>query len=187
MRRLGMFMHVTLDGYYADADGDMSWAHAGSDDPELQAFVAANAASASELVFGRRTYEMMASYWPTPAAAAQNSAVAARMNAAPKIVFSRTLERADWQNTRLHRRDMVATMKALKTEPGPDLAILGSGDIVGQLAAAGLIDNYQIMVNPIALGAGRALFGGLNAPLSLRLTSTRTFASGKVLLCYAPM
>jgi dihydrofolate reductase len=182
-----MFMHVSLDGYYADADGNMHWAHAGSDDPELQAFVAANAASASVLVFGRRTYEMMASYWPTPAATAQNPAVAAAMNAAPKIIFSRTLERADWQNTHLHRSDMVATMRALKAAPGPDLAILGSGDIVGQLAAAGLIDDYQIMVNPIALGAGRALFGGMSAPLSLHLTSTRGFfASGKVLLCYAP-
>jgi dihydrofolate reductase len=186
VRGLSMFMHVSLDGYYADAAGDMSWAHAGSDDPELQAFVAANAASASVLVFGRRTYQMMASYWPTPAAEAQDPVVAAGMNAAPKIVFSRTLERADWTNTRLYRGDMVAAMTAIKAEPGPDLAILGSGEIVAQLAAAALIDTYQIMVNPVALGAGRALFGGLETPVSLRLTSTRAFGSGKVLLCYAP-
>jgi dihydrofolate reductase len=186
VRRLGMFMHVSVDGYYADAHGDMSWAHAGSDDPELQAFVASNASNASILVFGSRTYQMMASYWPTSAAAAQNPAVAAGMNAAPKIVFSRTLERADWVNTRLYRGDVVAAMTAIKAEPGPDLAILGSGEIVTQLAAAALIDDYQIMVNPIALGAGHALFGGLKTPVPLRLTSTRAFGSGKVLLCYTP-
>ena len=186
MRRLGMFMHVSLDGYYADTDGDMSWGHDGSDDPEWQAFVAANAASDAVLVFGRLTYQMMVGYWPTPTAAAQNPQVAARMNAATKVVFSRSLKSADWHNTTLIGGDIVAATRNLKAATGPDLAILGSGSIVGQLAAAALIDDYQIVVNPLALGAGRALFGGLNEPLALRLTSTRAFDNGKVLLCYAP-
>jgi dihydrofolate reductase len=182
-----MFMHVSLDGYYADADGDMSWGHRGSDDPEWQAFVAGNAASDAALVFGRKTYQMMAGYWPTAAAAQQNPHVAARMNGAPKIVFSRSLQSADWQNTQLIGGDISNAVRKLKAEPGPDLAILGSGSIVGHLAAAALIDDYQIVVNPLALGAGQTLFGDLPAPLELRLTSTRAFANGKVLLCYAPL
>ena len=186
MRRLDVFMHVSIDGCYADANGDMSWAHAGSEDAEWQAFVAGNANSDAVLVFGRKTYELMAGYWATPLAREQNPQVAARMNAASKIVFSRTLQRAEWENTRPYCDDIVATMKALKAAPGPDLVTLGSGEIVAQFAAAGLIDGYQIVVNPIALGGGRALFSGLVAPLELRQTSTRTFANGKVLLGYAP-
>jgi dihydrofolate reductase len=184
MRKLSAFTHITLDGYFATIAGDMSWAHAGSDDPEWRGFVAQNAGAGGTLLFGRVTYEMMASYWPTPAARAASPAVAERMNAMPKLVASRTLDAPAWSHTRLIR-DLVADVRALKAEPGDDLAILGSGSLLPQLADAGLIDSYQVVINPLALGAGKAIFAGLAHRLALRHTATRTFGNGKVLLSYA--
>jgi dihydrofolate reductase len=148
--------------------------------------VAGNATSGGVLVFGRITYEMMASYWPTPMAQKAAPAIAEGMNSLPKIVFSRTLAAASWSNTRLIKGNLAAEIRKLKKEPGPDLVILGSGTLVSQLAQENLIDDYQLIVNPIVLGAGKPLFTALKAPLSLKLTSTRTFANGNVLLGYQP-
>ena len=184
MRKLGVFNHVSLDGYFVDANGDMSWAKADHQDAEWNAFVAGNASGEGMLVFGRVTYEMMASFWPTPTAIEMMPAVAAGMNNMPKVVFSRTLNEASWNNTTLVKGDPAAAVRQLKHESGPDMVILGSGTIVAQLARQGLIDGYQIVVNPVVLGSGRTMFEG--APLSLRLTSTRAFRNGNVLLCYEP-
>ena len=148
MRRLVAFNHVSLDGCFVDANGDMRWVHQHPDDAEWSAFVHDNAGAGGTLVFGRVTYEMMASWWPTPAAARAAPVVAERMNAMPKVVFSRTLSGASWQNTDLLRGDPAVEMARLKREAGPGMAILGSGSIISQLAQAGLIDEYQFVVNP---------------------------------------
>jgi len=92
MRKLIVFNHVTLDGYFAAVNGDFSWAHSGNDDPEYSAFVAENAKGEGELLFGRVTYELMASYWPTALADQHDPVIAARMNGMPKVVFSKTLD-----------------------------------------------------------------------------------------------
>lgn len=186
MRKLTSFTHVTLDGFFADSNGDMSWAHQGNDNAEWSAFVAGNAQGGGALVFGRVTYDMMAGYWPSPAARQANPVVAERMNALPKIVFSRTLAKASWSNTTLVKGELLGAAKKLKAESGPDMAILGSGSIVAQLAGAGLIDDLQLVVNPLVLGQGKALFAGIEKPLSLKLTKSRTFGNGKVVLWYAP-
>jgi len=185
-RGLGAFIHLSLDGYYCDAKGDMGFAHKPPDDEEWQTFVKGNASGDSVLVFGRRTYDMMAAWWPTPAAAQAMPEVAARMNGASKVVFSRTMTSAAWQNTTLIAEDAVAAIRRMKEEPGPDMTILGSGSLVGQLAGAGLVDTLQVVVNPIALGGGQALFAGLTRPLDLALTGTRVFRNGAVVLWYAP-
>lgn len=185
-RQLSAFMHVNLDGYCCDPRGDMSFEHKPPDDAEWQEFVAENAAGGGVLVFGRTTYDMMAAWWPTPAAAKAMPEVAAQMNALPKIVFSRTLTSADWNNTTLIKNDLVGTIRRMKAEPGPDMAILGSGSVVTQLAA-GLIDTIQIVVNPVALGAGNSFLAGLRQPLKLTLTHARTFGNGSVVLWYAPV
>lgn len=104
----------------------------------------------------------------------------------PKVVFSRTLDTAMWNNTTLVKGDMVAEMRKLKQAPGKNMTILGSGSIVAQLAQAGLIDEYQIAVKPVVLGAGRTMFDGINAQLNLKLTTSRSFGNGNVFLCYAP-
>jgi dihydrofolate reductase len=185
MRRLTVFNNVTLDGYFADSNGDMSWAHKGDD--EWNGFVAENATGGGVLVFGRITYELMASYWPTPRAMEIDAVVAERMNVLPKVVFSRTLSEASWNNTRLVSKDIAAAVRAMKTEPGQDMVIFGSGTIVSQLASEGLIDEYQLVVNPLVLGGGRTMFDGIGGKLPLRLTRTRAFGNGNVLLCYEPM
>jgi dihydrofolate reductase len=184
MRKLAAFHQVTLDGYFAGPNGDISWAHKGSEDAEWNAFVAGNAQGGGLLVFGRVTYELMASYWPTAQALANDPIVARQMNDLPKVVFSRTRSSASWSNTRVMRGDMAAEMRNMKAESGKDMTILGSGSVVSQLAQEGLIDQYQIVVNPVVLGSGRTLFDGIKRQLALKLTKTRTFGNGKVLLCY---
>jgi dihydrofolate reductase len=183
MRKLSVFNSISLDGYFTDASGDMSWAHAGGDDPEFAAFTSGNASGDGALVFGRVTYEMMASFWTTSQAAQMMPEVAAGMNRMQKIVFSRTLQRADWSNTRLIKDDPAAAMGALKAEEGPDMVILGSGTIVAQLAQAKLIDAYQFAIVPIVLGAGRTLFEGVDRA-TLKLTDTRAFKNGKIVASY---
>ena len=187
MRRLSVFNNISLDGYFTGADGDFSWAHAGGDDAEWNAFVAGNASGGGALLFGRVTYELMASFWPTSQAREQFPVVAERMNAMAKYVCSRTLDSAVWSNTTLMRGELLAEVRKLKHESGQDITILGSGTIVAQLAAAGLIDDYQCVVNPIALGGGRSMFQGLPARLPLQLTASRTFQNGKVLLSFVPV
>jgi dihydrofolate reductase len=185
VRKLIVFNHVTLDGYFTDRNGDMSWAH-NKDDAELNAFVAENASGGGQLLFGRITYELMASYWPTLIALKNDPVVAEGMNRMSKIVFSRTLDRVSWSNTKLVKGDLASEVRTMKSEPGSGMAILGSGSIVSQLAPEGLIDEYQVVVNPIVLGKGRTMFGDVEARLNLKLTRTRTFGSGKVYLCYEP-
>src|SRR6266849_1979544 len=105
MRKLIVFNHVTLDGYFTDSSGDMSWAH--KQDAEWNAFVQENASGGGELLFGRITYELMASYWPTPHAIQNAAVVAEGINNTPKVVFSRTLDKAAWNNTRLVKSGMA--------------------------------------------------------------------------------
>jgi dihydrofolate reductase len=112
--------------------------------------------------------------------------VAAAMNSAPKIVFSRTMSSVDWNNTTLVNDDVVGMVRRMKNETGSDMTILGSGSIVTLLAAAGLVDVFQVVVIPVALGAGKSLFSGLTQRLELVLTNTRVFGNGSVVLWYTP-
>ena len=186
MRRIIVFNHVTLDGYFTDANRSMDWAH-GKEDAEWNAFVAENAKGGGELLFGRITYDLMASFWPTPMAVKMMPTVAAQMNGLPKVVFSRTLGSAAWSNTTVVRGDLVQEVQRMKAAPGADMVIMGSGTIVAQLTQAGLIDEYQLVLNPIVLGKGRTLFDGVSSTPVLKPTRTRTFGNGNVLLCYEPV
>ena len=153
MRSLTVFNHVSLDGYFVDKKGDMRWAH--KQDPEWNEFVAGNARGGGVLLFGRVTYEMMASYWPTPMAAQNSPAVAEQMNNLQKVVFSRTLDKASWNNTKLVKGDLATEVRKLKQQSDEGLVIMGSGTIVSQLAQEGLIDEFEIVVCPIVIGSGR--------------------------------
>jgi dihydrofolate reductase len=185
MARLSVFNNVSLDGYFVDAHGDMSWAHNAAPDEEWHAFVEDNARGGGVLAFGRITYELMAGYWPTPIAQEDDPVVAERMNNGPKLVFSRTLTEASWNNTRVVA-DAVAEIRRLRGASGPGLAIVGSGTIVSQLARERLVDEYQVVVVPVVLGVGRTMFDGVGERLGVRLTGTRRFANGNVVLTYEP-
>jgi dihydrofolate reductase len=186
MQRLIVFNNLSLDGYFTDRNGSMSWAHGGRPDPEFSAFSARNASGGGSLIFGRVTYEMMAAFWPTEEARRQLPEVAAGMNGMTKIVFSRTLRQPPWSNTSVVRGDAVRKLRALKREKGRGLAILGSGDLVAQVAAAGIIDEYQFVIIPVVVGGGRTLFEGVRKPLFLQLAESRTFKNGRVFLRYVP-
>jgi dihydrofolate reductase len=184
MRKLIVFNSVTLDGYFTDSGGDMSWAH--KQDAEWNSFIKGNASGEGTLLFGRKTYELMAGYWPTPMAMKNDPVVAEGMNKLPKVVFSRTLDKATWSNTKLVKDDLVAAVRKMKSEPGNVMVILGSGSVVSQLAQEGLIDEFQIALNPIVLGKGKTLFEGVRNKLNLKLATSRTFQNGNVFLCYQP-
>jgi dihydrofolate reductase len=126
----------------------------------------------------------MASYWPTPDAAAQAPAIATRMNSISKTVISKTLASVDWSNSRLSNQDVQQAISSLKQAPGRDLLLLGSADLASTLTKLRLIDEYRIMVNPVVLGEGQPVFKNVNQKLALKLLSTRKFLSGNVLLCY---
>ncbi|HZD50286.1 MAG TPA: dihydrofolate reductase family protein [Silvibacterium sp.] len=186
MRKLIVFNHVSLDGYFVDANGSMNWAKTRKDDAEWNAFVEQNASGDGPLLFGRKTYELMIRYWPTPMAAQHDAAVADRMNQLPKVVFSKTLNDVSWSNTKLVKDGLADEVRRMKQESGDGITILGSGTLVSQLADEGLIDEYHVVVNPVALGEGRTMFEGLKDKLSVKPTKSRTFANGCVYLVYEP-
>jgi dihydrofolate reductase len=184
-RKLIVFEMVSVDGYFTGEKGDLSWAHR-AQDPEWKEFTAQNAKGGGVFLFGRVTYEMMAAHWPTPEAARQDPVVAESMNKNQKIVFSRSLDNPTWQNTRVVKGNVAAEVRKLKEEAGPPLVVMGSGSIVSLLAAEGLVDDYQLITIPVALGKGRTLFEGAPHPVALKRNNERSFQNGNLLLCYAP-
>jgi dihydrofolate reductase len=186
MGRLLVFNQVSLDGYFAGLNGDIGWAKKDPNDAEWNAFVAGNARGGGMLLFGRITYELMASYWPTPDAIQNDPVVAGLINRRPKVVFSRTLDKVSWSNTKLVKGGLEGEVRRMKEQAEKGIAILGSGSLVAQLSQEGLIDEYQLVVTPVVLGAGKNLFEGIKKKLNLKLTGTRTFSNGSVLMSYIP-
>jgi len=184
MGKVVVFNSISLDGYFTDANNDMSFAHRGEGDPEWNGFVSGNARGGGKLLFGRITYELMAGFWPTPMAAEQMPEVAQQMNKLPKVVFSRSLDKATWNNTKLVKGDLIEEVRRMKKESSEDMVILGSGSIVSQLSEHELIDEYQLVIIPIALGKGRTMFEGIRERLPLKLTASKSFSNGNVVLSY---
>ena len=183
MRKIFAFIMTTLDGYYEGPNQEFDfWVI----DEEFDEFSVEQLDEVDTLLFGRVTYEGMAAYWPTPAAEQDDPRVAAKMNGLSKIVVSRTLEKAEWANTRLIKDDVSQELRELKQEPGKDIAIFGSSDLTVSLLEMGLVDEVRIMVNPVVLGAGKSVFRTAGERISLKLTKSRPFNSGNVLLYYQP-
>lgn len=181
MGKLIAYNFTTLNGYFKGPDNDISWHRHGE---EENGFASDNLEARAALLFGRVTYEMMASFWPTPMAIESMPEVAQGMNESEKIVFSTTLESAGWENTTLIKGDLIEAVRKLKAIPGKTMTILGSGSIIAQLAEARLIDEYQFMIDPVAIGEGTPSFQGLTRKLDLKLINHRVFSSGVVLLTY---
>jgi dihydrofolate reductase len=183
MRKLFMFNLITLDGFFEGPNKDISWHNV---DAEFNDYAIEMLNSLDMLLFGRVTYELMAGYWPTPDAMKDDPIVAERMNNLSKIVFSRTLNKAEWNNTRLVKESSAEEVAKLKHLPGKDLALFGSSNLALTLIQQNLIDEYRIIVNPVVLGQGTPLFSGISDRLNLKLLKARTFKSGNVLLNYEP-
>jgi dihydrofolate reductase len=183
MAVLSSFMSISLNGFYADENNKMDFAHR-APDPEFNEFTKGNAQGGGCLLFGRTTYEMMASFWPTPQAKQQMPEVAEQMNARRKFVASRSLKTADWQNTTVIP-DLVADVAKLKKE-GEPITILGSGSIVQQLADAGLIDDLSVVVLPVTLKAGKSYLAGTKGLQTWKVVESRTFKNGNIFIRYRP-
>ena len=179
MSKLNSFTFITLNGFYKGQNEDTSWHQHGGEAAEY-----ANSASQGDsiLLFGRKTYEMMYSFWPTPMASESFPMVAKKMNAAKKIVCSDTLKKADWQNTTIIKGDIIEQIKQLKKTTDNGITILGSGSLIAQLSDARLIDQYTIMLDPVVLGKGTPLFEGIKNKLDLKLTSSQTFKKDGILV-----
>jgi dihydrofolate reductase len=182
MRTLASYVGISLDGFYEGPDQEFDFFVV---DDEFSDFSVEQLDAADSLVFGRVTYTGMAEYWPSAEAVRDNSAVATRMNAMPKVVVSSTLRSVSWNGSTLLQGDVEAGMRALKSEPGRELLVLGSPQLTASLAHLGLLDELRIMVNPVALGRGKSLFMSMRDRLRLRILNVRQFSSGNVLLTYS--
>jgi dihydrofolate reductase len=192
MRRIVAFDRVSADGYFSSAGGGLEWV---VPEPELDRAAADNLGSADTILFGRRTYEMFESFWPhaadeNPHAPGQHApemrAMATWINAADKVVFSRTRTEVSWRNSRLLPEFDPREIEAMKNGPGKDIMIFGSGSIVSRLTEHGLIDEYSFVVAPTLVGTGRPLVSGVPRALRLDLLEARAYPSGNVVLRYAP-
>jgi dihydrofolate reductase len=183
VRKLFSFQVTSVDGYDEGPNQEFDWPVV---DQEFNQFALKQLEEVDTLLFGRLTYQLMASYWPTPAAAQDDPKVAAKMNSLPKLVVSRTLKEATWANTRLVSEDVAAELTKRKQQPGKDMLVMGSSDLTVRLLHEGLVDELRIMVAPVVLGAGRSLFRTAEERIGLRLLRARPFDSGNVLLTYQP-
>lgn len=183
MRKLIMFNMMSLDGFFEGPDHDLGWHHT---DEEFNTFANEQLSNTGTLIFGRKTYQMMAEFWQSATAAQQEPATTGWMNLLPKIVASTTLERASWKNTRLIKANVESEIRQLKDKDGQNLFLFGSANLAASLRHENLIDEYRIMLNPVVLGKGTPLFNHGIEKTSLKLTRCRNFKNGNVLLTYEP-
>jgi len=189
MRKIIVTMWVTLDGHVAGANGEMDWVGQFYDEA-MGNYENDLVSAADTLLLGRVTYQSFAGSWPKvpddPTSPPGLVEYARKLNAMRKIVFSRTLESVEWNNSILVQEVLPEEITKLKQEPGSDIVIYGSVSIVGALANLGLIDEYQLLVHPIVLGSGKPLFQDIKQRVNLQLIQTKTHPSGVVLLSYQP-
>lgn len=181
MRDVILYMSMSLDGFVG-SDREHPGA-AIAEDAELKQWKLESISKAGAHLMGRVTYQEMSAHWPTAA-----DSYAAPMNSVPKIVFSTTLTDAEatWPITRVVRGDLETEITAIKAEPGPDVVVWGGGRFAGALAAADLIDEYRLLVQPLVLGRGQPLFDRLRASRHLDLIEATPFPSGVVVHAYRP-
>ncbi len=195
MRRIVMFNNVSADGYFASPDGSLGWV---SPDPELDRAAMSGPRKIDTVLFGRRTYDLFAAFWPyalsdkpvspdphnprrmTP----EMRSMAVFLNDANKVVFSKTIKDVSWKNTQVEREFDPRMIKELKQGTGEDMIIFGSGTIVTSLTQNKLIDEYQFIVRPVILGSGKSLLSGISANLKLKLEEAKRYPSGSVMLRY---
>lgn len=181
-RRLILYMSMSLDGFAARRDGTMDWLGGSRPyDAHRQRTVAELLGQTGLLVLGRRSAQDMAQAWPS-----SRSSTGELMNALPKIVFSSTLPDLEWSNARVSDRPAEKEIAEFKGQPGKDIVVFGGASFARSLAAHGLIDEYRINVQPVALGDGLPLLHGLPEPQRLELVSSTAWADGPITQTYVP-
>lgn len=187
MSKIVVTMWITLDGFIADSAGNIDWILG---DDELSEYELNIMKNADTMIFGANTYKDFAGYWPnvpdSPGAMDWEKIHAKNMNKAKKIVFSKTIAEPEWENTIVLNDIHEGEIQKLKNESKNSLLIYGSASIVQQLTNLGLIDEYQLLVHPVALGSGKPLFENLKSRLNLTLSETKKFSSGVICSTYHP-
>jgi dihydrofolate reductase len=178
MRKLFWQVNQTLDGFMEGPDRELDLT-AGFADPDFDRYASEMLQLLGGMLLGRVTYQLFEAYWPSA-----TGPDAERMNQLPKFVFSRTLTKVDWNNSRLIQGDVGQEVDRLKRQPGRDLALFGSSDLAATLIRLGLIDEYRIIVSPAVLGSGTPTFKNIGSPVELRLSKAATWSSGMVALWY---
>jgi len=184
MRKIFLFMMVSLDGYFEAPGHDLSW-HNAANEVFVQ-FAHEQNNHLDTILFGHRTYDLMASYWPG-AEGEDDKETADWMSNARKVVVSHSPFTPTWQHTEVISDNVAERIAKLKQEPGTDIALLGSNMLCVSLMEAGLVDEFRLMVNPIAIGNGTPLFAGISRPFKMKRLDSRTFNSGNVLNTYGPL
>jgi dihydrofolate reductase len=182
MKKIIVSNLVSLDGFFARPDGQLDFFVV---EQEFFDYAKDLLNSVDSILYGRQTYEDMAAYWPTTTE--NDPAITHKMNHLIKIVFSKSLKTADWNNSLIVRNIDPQAITEWKQKPGKDMVIFGSGTIVSALTRLGLVDEYRIIVNPVLIGDGKLMFTGLGEKLSLKLIKTKTLSSGVVILYYVPV
>jgi dihydrofolate reductase len=183
MATLTSFTFITLNGFHKGENDDIGWHQHGGEEAE---YSVENLKSNDILLFGRVTYDLMRSFWPTEMAYQLYPDVAKGMNEAEKWVVSKRLKSADWTNTTIIHENLIEKMVGHKQSSQKNITLLGSGSVLQQLADANLVDEYQIMIDPVFIGKGEPILGNLNNHLRLELTKSSVFKSGTILLSYSP-
>jgi dihydrofolate reductase len=187
LRKIIVTTWISLDGFLAGPNGEMNWVMV---DQAMGQYEDDLVSSADTLILGRVTYQSFAGSWPhvpdNPSVSEGEREYARKLNSMRKIVFSKSLEKAEWNNSQLVREVLPQEIAGMKQESGKDMVIYGSASIVQAFTNLGLIDEYQLLVHPIVLGSGKPLFAGIAKPAHLRLLQTKSFPSGVIGLYYAP-
>lgn len=181
MRKIIVQEMITVDGFFAGLNGEIGWHVV---DGEFNEYAAGFLDTIDTLIFGRITYDLMASYWPTVNAVHDDPLIASKMNSLGKLIFSKTLKEPTWNNTKVVNNIDAEEILKMKAAPGKDIAIFGSGKIVSAFTKLGLIDEYRLIVNPVVLEKGMPLFVDCGDKFKLKLLKSKEFASGNVMLCY---
>lgn len=188
MRKLKLQVQMTVDAYVGGPNGEMDWMVWGSDS-QLEAYVNALTDSSDTILLGRKMTEEFVSYWTDIVNNQPHSrefSFAQKMVNTHKVVFTKTLGESPWANTTLAKGELIDEITRLKNLHGQDILVYGGASFVSSLIEAGLIDEYHLFINPVALGRGMTIFGDLKETLNLTLVKSQAFASGEVVLCYQP-
>jgi dihydrofolate reductase len=189
MRKLKLQMQMSVDGFAAGPNGEMDWM-TWDWDSALKEYVTALTDTVDTMFVGREVYKGMEAHWPAaadnPESTEGDRQFAIKMNNLQKVVFSRTLDKVEWSNSRLAEGSIEEEAAALKQTGGEDIVIYGGASLVSSFVEKNLIDEYYLFINPVALGAGKAIFAGMGSRIKLKLTESKVFECGIVVNRYQP-
>jgi dihydrofolate reductase len=187
MKKLKLQVQISVDGFIAGPNGEMDWLTWNATEDFIR-YVTELTDSCDTMLLGRKLADGFIPYWTDITTRSEDPqySFARKMVDIPKIVFSRTLDKSNWDNTEIAKSDLVTEINNLKQLSGKDIVVYGGAEFVSSVIKAGLIDEYHLFVNPVAAGQGMSIFGGLEKPRQVNLVKATPLKNGIVVLCYKP-